>query len=106
MWSRSHSFLAATLVFAVMIVSLRCFLHSLSVQNRSSYPARVLCGRDDFVVRPHSSHDTSYSLLGTAMDCDVSIEGRVFHCSANLPPLSIGFVEIKPSGEVACQAGD
>ncbi|HEX2875833.1 MAG TPA: hypothetical protein VHP33_31500 [Polyangiaceae bacterium] len=43
-WSRSNLFLGGAIALAVTLLSLRLFVHAVSVQNRSGESARVACG--------------------------------------------------------------
>jgi hypothetical protein len=105
MLSRSNIFLVGALGLAVTLFSLRLFVHSVSVQNRSAESARVTCSPFVSVaVGTKESRYLKYSLWGTSMNCDVLVGGHRALCSADLAPLGVAFVEIGPTGRVECQS--
>lgn len=104
LWSPSILFLVGTLALGIVLLSVRPFLHGVSVQNQSTNAARVTCGPFvNVVVNARNSESLMFSLWGTSMDCDVRVGGRPTHCSADLLPLSEGSVEILPNGDVECR---
>lgn len=95
--------LLTAICLLVVGVGARLLLHSLMVQNRSSQPVRVSCGRISAAeVRPNASSVFSYAVFGRAAVCEVATSVGRSSCSVPLRPFGDVNVTIEEAGTLDC----